>query len=65
LDCLAFYAKKEGNWFSRAKTTIEAKPGAEPSMALLMAHLCLEEFNVNEIKNDCNPNWHRCPGYYD
>ena len=44
-------------------TVVDTKPGAEPSMSLLMAHMCMEEFTANEIAGDFHPNFNRLHGY--
>mmetsp|Transcript_4504 Transcript_4504/g.6079 ORF Transcript_4504/g.6079 Transcript_4504/m.6079 type:complete len:289 (+) Transcript_4504:142-1008(+) len=66
-DCAAFKSECTGSWGSREALTVHTKPGADPSMALLMAHLVATEFSPSEILADFSPNFNEMRGmhYYD
>ena len=51
----------EGGWFSKATYITSTKPGVDPALALLVAHLCYTEYSVAEIKADLRPNTPNLP----
>lgn len=52
IDCPLFSSTVVGGWFSRSHVIVETRPGVDPALAMLIAHLCTTEYSVAEIKRD-------------
>jgi hypothetical protein len=56
IDCPLFTTQIQGGWFAKTCYITTTKPGLDPALALLIAHLCYTEYSVAEIKGDLRPN---------
>ena len=62
-DSPFFSLQLEGGWFSPSIFRISTKPGIDPCLAVLFAHLCATEYSVAEIKHDLDVNTPDTPNY--
>mmetsp|Transcript_14260 Transcript_14260/g.32001 ORF Transcript_14260/g.32001 Transcript_14260/m.32001 type:complete len:347 (+) Transcript_14260:83-1123(+) len=56
VNCALFDATVKGGWYSGANTVVKTAPGVDPALALMLAHLCMTEYSVAELKADLHPN---------
>jgi len=56
-ECPIFTASKEGGFFSGGDTSVQTKPGWDPLLGLMLAHLCSTEYSPNNVKSDFTPRW--------
>lgn len=50
-----FDASVEGGWFTRSKFTIQTKPGVDPAIAILLAHMSCTEYSISDMKEYMAP----------
>ena len=62
-DSPFFTLRLEGGWFNPSIYRITTKPGIDPCLAVLFAHLCATEYSVAEIKSDLNIRTPDTPNY--
>jgi hypothetical protein len=65
IDCPLFTTTIEGGWITRSRFRTQTKPGVDPALALLIAHVCGTEYSVQAIKQDLSVNISLClPGVW-
>ena len=54
-ECPLFTVVQNGGFWSNYPPCVTTKPGCDPALAILIAHLMLKEYSTKEIKNDFRP----------
>ena len=49
----------------RGVNRVQTKPGCDPSLSLLVAHICATEFDIGAIKQNFRPQWERMKFYHE
>jgi hypothetical protein len=63
MDCSLFTSKINGGWVSRDTITTTTKVGTkvDPALVMLVAHICVTEFSISEVKRDLKVNTPQVP----
>lgn len=50
-----FTVQQSGGWFNNEPVVVDTAPQTDPTLAILLAHLCTREFSTSEIKDNFHP----------
>ena len=52
-----FGVEQDGGWFTSYPPKITTFQGIDPTLAILLAHMCVKEFSTAAIKDNFHPNF--------
>ena len=59
-DCVLYEADEH-----RGVNRVSTKPGCDPSLSLLVGHICATEYDVSAVKQNFRPQWERQKFYHE